>query len=94
MHMRDKHHNFLVDRTNLMEEYFCNTKQFTEEFREVSKLNEDILASNPYSSRLNVDNYPTHRRFKGMVMRKYIDDEGEEYEVEEKDYFTYCAASK
>ena len=26
LHMRDNAHKFLVDRTKLMEEYFCNTK--------------------------------------------------------------------
>ena len=61
-----------------MEEYYCNTKQFIEEFNEVSKMNEDILAQNPYASRMNIDNYPTHR----MVDPKT----GEEQ--------TYCGASK
>ena len=61
-----------------MEEYFCDTKQFIDEFNEVAKLNEDILAKNPYASRMNLDNYPTH---------KMVDPEtGEES--------TYCAASK
>ena len=45
-----------------MEEYYCDTKQFVDEFLEVSKLNEDALAKNPYASRLNIDNYPTHKR--------------------------------
>ena len=61
-----------------MEEYFCDTKQFLDEFNEVSKLNEDCLSQNPYASRMNIDNYPTH---------KMVDPEtGEENE--------YCAASK
>lgn len=44
-----------------MEEYYCDTKQFTDEFNEVSKLNEDTLAQNPYASRMNIDNYPSHK---------------------------------
>jgi hypothetical protein len=44
-----------------MEEYSVDTKQFIDEFNEVSRLNEDVLANNPYASRLNIDNYPTHR---------------------------------
>ena len=61
-----------------MEEYYCDTKQFINEFNEVSKLNEDILANNPYSSRMNLDNYPTH---------KWTNPETGEEEF-------YCAASK
>ena len=61
-----------------MEEYFCDTKVFTEEFNEVSKLNEDCLAQNPYVSRMNIDNYPTHK-----VTDKAT---GEDH--------TYCGASK
>ena len=62
----------------MMEEYLCDTKQFTDEFNEVAKLNEDCLANNPYASRMNIDNYPTH---------KYTDPAtGQEH--------TYCAASK
>ena len=44
-----------------MNEYYCNTRQFTEQFEEISKLNEDVLGDNPYSSKQNLDNYPTHR---------------------------------
>ena len=78
MRMRDQDFDFLKKRQNLMEEYYCDTKQFIDEFNEVSKLNEDILAKNPYCSRMNIDNYPTHK----MVDPKT----GEET--------TYCAASK
>ena len=46
-----------------MEEYFCDSRQFIDEFNEVAKLNEDILAENPYASRMNIDNYPTHKYF-------------------------------
>ena len=44
-----------------MNEYYCNQKQFSDEYEEVSKLNEDILGDNPYSSKMNLDNYPTYR---------------------------------
>ena len=59
--MRDNDVNFLKERQALMEEYYCDTKQFVEEFNEVAKLNEDCLANNPYVSRMNIDNYPTHK---------------------------------
>jgi hypothetical protein len=61
-----------------MEEYYSDTKQFIDEFNEVSKLNEDCLANNPYVSRMNLDNYPTHKKVDPKT--------GEEV--------TYCAASK
>lgn len=44
----------------------------------MSKLNEDILGDNPYGSKMNLDNYPTHR---------FVDPKTNE--VRE-----YCAASK
>jgi len=61
-----------------MEEYSVDTKQFIDEFNEVSRLNEDVLSNNPYASRLNIDNYPTHRMKNPET--------GEEN--------TYCAATK
>ena len=61
-----------------MEEYHCDTKEFIDEFNEVSRLNEDVLAQNPYASRMNIDNYPTHKMKDPKT--------GEET--------TYCAASK
>jgi hypothetical protein len=61
-----------------METYHCDTKQYIDEFNEVSKLNEDILSKNPYASRMNIDNYPTHKFTDPLT--------GEENE--------YCAASK
>jgi hypothetical protein len=69
LHMREKDVNFLKDRQSMMEEYFCDTRQYIDEFNEVSKLNEDCLAQNPYASRMNMDNYPTH---------KFTDANGEE----------------
>ena len=53
--------DFLKDRQNLMHEYACDTRVFIDEFIEVGKLNEDTLAKTPYSSRMNIDNYPTHK---------------------------------
>lgn len=78
LHMRNRDKDFIIHRQNLMNEYFCNTKSFIDEFNEVSKLNVDVLSTIPYSSRMNIDNYPTH---------KIVD----ELTGEEK---TYCAASK
>ena len=61
MHMRDRDAQFLKFKSDVMNEYYCNQKQLSEEFEEVSKLNEDILGDNPYSSKMNLDNYPTYR---------------------------------
>lgn len=76
--MRDHDVNFLRDRAKLMNEYYCDQRQFTDEFLDVSKLNEDILSKNPYASRLNLDNYPTHK-MKDPVTGEEMD---------------YCGASK
>lgn len=43
-----------------MNEYYCNMKKYINEYEEVSKLNENILADNPYASEKNLDNFPTH----------------------------------
>lgn len=59
--VRDRDVKFLKYKNDIMNEYYCNAKQFSDEFEEVSKLNEDILADNPYSSKMNLDNYPTHK---------------------------------
>lgn len=76
--MRQNDINFLKDRQLMMNEYGCDVRGFINEFNETSKLNEDLLANNPYASRMNIDNYPTH---------KYVD-------PETKEERTYCAASK
>jgi hypothetical protein len=47
-------------RSQIMNEYHVNQKNHIAEFEEVIKLNEDLLAENPYVSRQNLDNYPTH----------------------------------
>jgi hypothetical protein len=53
-------------------------KQFSADFEEISKLNEDVLGDNPYVSKMNLDNYPTHK----------LKDSSTGAEME------YCAASK
>lgn len=59
--MRDRDVHYLKFKNDIMNEYYCNQKQFQEEFEEVSKLNEDVLSDNPYNSKMNLDNYPTYR---------------------------------
>ena len=44
-----------------MNEYYCNMKAYTDDFEEVARLNENVLGDNPYNSKQNVDNFPTHR---------------------------------
>ena len=61
MHMRERDAKFLKARSDIMGEYHCNMKKYIEEFEEVAKLNEDVLAGNPYVSRQNLDNFPTHK---------------------------------
>lgn len=61
MKMSERDISYLKFKNDIMNEYYCNAKQFTSEFEEVSKLNEDILADNPYNSKMNLDNYPTHK---------------------------------
>lgn len=62
LHMRERDIEFLKARSSIMSEYHCDTKQYIEEFEEVAKLNEHVLAGNPYAStsKQNLDNYPTH----------------------------------
>ena len=45
-----------------MNEYYCNLKKYIAEFEEVSVMNEDVLAGNPYASQQNLDNFPTHEQ--------------------------------
>jgi hypothetical protein len=61
MLMRDRDVKYLKYKSDIMNEYYCNQKQFADEFEEMSKLNEDVLGDNPYSSKMNLDNFPTHR---------------------------------
>lgn len=52
---------YMTLRSQIMNEYHCNIKAHIEEFEEVVKLNEDILTDNPYVSKMNLDNFPTHK---------------------------------
>ena len=61
MTMRERDVAYLKFKNDVMNKYYCNTKQFSDEFEEMSKLNEDVLGDNPYSSKMNLDNFPTHR---------------------------------
>lgn len=59
MSPRDVEH--LKMRSQVMNEYHIDQKKYTEEFKELSKLNSDILENNPYCSTQNLDNYPSHQ---------------------------------
>lgn len=61
MTFKQRDYDFLKLRNEIMNEYYMDMKQFNDEFDEVSKLNEEVLANNPYKSNKNVDNYPTHK---------------------------------
>ena len=61
MHLRERDVKFMKLRQDIMNEYFMDMKQFTEQFGEASLLNEDLLSANPYISEMNLDNYPTHK---------------------------------
>jgi len=78
MTMRKRDVDFLKLKTDVMNEYYLNQRKYTDEFEEVSKFNENILGDNPYASKMNLDNYPTHR----------LKDASTGAEME------YCAASK
>jgi len=74
MHMRQPAFDFMKQRTEFMREYHSDPRQYLDEFDEVTKLNEDVLAQNPYASRMNIDNYPTHKQFDpktGEVIEEY-----------------------
>lgn len=59
-HMRERDIKFMKHRSQIMLDYFMDLRKFQEEYQDVTKLNEDILATNPYVSDMNLDNYPTH----------------------------------
>ena len=44
-----------------MNEYFCDTRQYIDEIEETAKMNEDILSDNLEASKMNMDNYATHK---------------------------------
>jgi hypothetical protein len=78
LHFRKRDAEYLKFKNDLMNEYYCNQKPFIEEFEEMSKLNDNIVGETPYTSKMNVDNYPSHRITDAVTG-----------EVQE-----YCAASK
>lgn len=49
--MRQRDIEYLKFKNDIMNEYYCNYKQYTEDFEEVSRLNENILGDNPYNSK-------------------------------------------
>lgn len=55
----------LKRRSQLMNEYHIDMKKYSQDFRELSKLNSDILENNSYCSTQNIDNYPTHKSAEG-----------------------------
>lgn len=55
----------LKRRSQLMNEYHIDMKKYSQDFRELSKLNSDILENNSYCSSQNIDNYPTHKSAEG-----------------------------
>ena len=58
--MRERDIKYMKHRTEIMNEYFMDMKKHIKDLEEISTLNEDILANNPYASVMNLDNYPTH----------------------------------
>jgi hypothetical protein len=79
MTFRKRDAEFLKYKNEIMNEYYANMRPFIDEFEEVSRLNENVIGgNNPYTSKMNIDNYPTH---------KY---KNPETEIESE----YCAASK
>ena len=78
LHMRQKDIDFVKMRSKIMNEYYINLKDRIAEYDEVSIMNEDILAANPYASQQNLDNFPTH----------------EMEDPETGETLQYCAASK
>ena len=61
LHMTEKDMKFIKYRSDLMQEYDFSMANYVDEFEEMSKLNEDILAHSPNRDIFNLDNQPTHR---------------------------------
>lgn len=61
MTFRQREAEFLKLKSDVMNEHYLNYRKYIDEFEEVGKFNENILADNPYASKMNLDNYPTHR---------------------------------
>jgi len=60
MHMRERDIDFMKLRSTVMNEHYTNMKTHIDDYKEVTRLNEDILSDNPYASTMNLDNFPTH----------------------------------
>ena len=60
MTMRKRDLEYLKYKNHLMNEYHLDERPFADEFEEMSKLNENVLGDNPYSSKMNLDNYATY----------------------------------
>ena len=52
--------DYLKLRSQTMNEFHCDHKKHIAEYDEVAQLNEDLFADNSYSSKMNLDNFPTH----------------------------------
>ncbi|CDW83242.1 UNKNOWN [Stylonychia lemnae] len=61
LHFSKRDAEFMKFKNDLMNEYYMNLKPFADEFEEQSKMNENVLAQNPYASKMNMDNYATHQ---------------------------------
>lgn len=61
MTFRQREAEFFKLKSDIMNDHYFNQKQYIDEYEEVAKFNENILNDNPYSSNMNLDNYPTHR---------------------------------
>ena len=53
--------DYLKLKLNIENEYNLNIKNYLDEFEEVASMNEKLNSNDPYASRSNIDNYPTHR---------------------------------
>lgn len=78
VHMADKDFQFLKYKNALFNEYYMDQRIYVDEIEETSKLNEQLMHDNSSKSKMNVDNYPTHKMIDPAT--------GEEV--------TYCGASK
>lgn len=78
LHMSDRDFQFYRYKNTLFNEYYMDQRVYVDEIEEASKLNEQLMHDNPQRSKMNLDNYPTH---------KMVDPETNEE-------ITYCAASK
>lgn len=61
MIFRQRDAEFLKYKNEIMNDYYCNQRNYADDFEEMSKLNENVLGDNPYASKMNLDNYATHK---------------------------------